>query len=79
MSICLVKIWGITIYELLDDTKDHPSLPKAKPIFQASTMDTEQAYLISQKNPWKPQIAGINSHPTLFNSWNNVNNKFHPK
>ena len=33
------------------DTKYFPSLPKVKEVFQSSTVDTKQAYFISQKKP----------------------------
>ena len=71
-----VEVCGLC--ELDHDTKYCPSLPKSKAVFQASTVYTYHAFFILQKKPWKPQILGMNSDPTPFNSWNNVNNKFPP-
>ena len=75
----LDKVEVCVLGDLEHDTKFFPSLPKFTTIFQATTMDTDHAYFISQKKPWQPQILGINYDPTPFNSWNNVNNQFPPQ
>ena len=72
---CLVdKVEVCGLYDLEHENKHFPSLPKAKEIFQASTVEIEQAYFISQKKPWKPHAPGMNPDPTYFNSRNNMNN-----
>ena len=71
-----VEVCGLC--ELEHDTKYCPSLPKSKVVFQASTIETEHACFISQKNSWQPQVLGMKYEPTPFNSWNNANNQCPP-
>ena len=68
----LDKVEVCQLYELNHETKECPSLPEVKEVLQESTPDLEQAYFISQKNPWQPRNQGMNPNSLPF--WNNMNN-----
>lgn len=47
-------------------TKNCPSFPTLKVVFQQNNEDVEQAYFIATKEPWWPRPLGMNLEPSSF-------------
>jgi hypothetical protein len=60
----IIKICGIC--EQNNDTKNCPSLPELKAIYQGATGETEQICFMAQKRPWPPKVPGMVQEQSQF-------------